>query len=78
MDPRRVELNRRHSREMEALLDQFTDVHPDIEPEVKGVQMTPEQDAAWSAFSAKLLSRHRAERSELADVIEVEQRNPAG
>lgn len=72
MDPRRIELNRKHSREMGALFNQFLDLHPNIESEVNGAQMTPEQDAAWTAFSAQLLARQQAERSALADVIEAE------
>ncbi|CRZ17742.1 hypothetical protein [Mycolicibacterium neworleansense] len=72
MDPRRIELNRKHSREMGALFNQFLDLHPTIESEVNGAQMTPEQDAAWTTFSAQLLARQQAERSALADVIEAE------
>ncbi|MBX8687761.1 hypothetical protein [Mycolicibacterium porcinum] len=75
MDPRRIELNRRHSREMSALFAQFHDAHPDIESEVDDAQMTPEQDAEWTAFSAALLARHQAERAALADLIEAEQKN---
>ena len=74
MDPRRIELNRRHSREMGLLFTQFLDVHPDVESEVHDAQMTAEQDAAWTDFSAELLARHQAERSALADEIEAEQR----
>jgi hypothetical protein len=74
MDPRRIELNRRHSREMGLLFTRFLDAHPDVESEVNGAQMTTEQDAAWTAYSAELLARHRAERSALADQIEAEQR----
>jgi hypothetical protein len=73
MDPRRIELNRRHSREMGLLFRQFLDAHPDVESEVDGEQMTPEQDDAWTAFSAELFHRHQAERSALADEIEAEQ-----
>jgi hypothetical protein len=73
MDPRRIELNRKHSREMGALFTRFLDAHPDVESEVNGAQMTPAQDAAWTAFSADLLARHQAERSALADQIEAEQ-----
>jgi hypothetical protein len=36
MDPRRTELNRRHSREMGLLFAAFLDAHPDIESEVDG------------------------------------------
>ncbi|MGV0781626.1 hypothetical protein [Mycolicibacterium peregrinum] len=72
MDPRRIELNRKHSREMGALFNQFLDLHPDVESEVNGAQMTPEQDAAWTVFNAQLLARQQAERSALADVIEAE------
>jgi hypothetical protein len=36
--------------------------------------MTAEQEAAWIAYSADVLARHRAERSALADQIEAEQR----
>jgi hypothetical protein len=75
MDPRRIELNRRHSQEMGALFNRFLDAHPDVESEVDGEQMTAEQDAAWAAFSAELLARHQAERSALADAIEAEQRS---
>jgi hypothetical protein len=75
MDPRRIELNRRHSREMGLLFAQFLEAHPDVESEVNGAQMTPAQDAAWTALSAELLARHQAERSALADEIEAEQRS---
>jgi hypothetical protein len=74
MDPRRIELNRTHSREMGLLFSRFLDAHPDVESEVNGAQMTAAQDAAWTAFSAGLLARHQAERSALADEIEAEQR----
>ncbi|CDP87929.1 MULTISPECIES: hypothetical protein [Mycolicibacterium] len=74
MDPRRIELNRRHSREMGALFSRFLDEHPDVESEVGDGQMTPEQDSAWAAYSAELLARQQAERSALADQIEAEQR----
>ncbi|MEU4677826.1 hypothetical protein [Micromonospora sp. NPDC023737] len=74
MDPRRIELNRRHSREMGRLFSTFLDAHPDVESEVDGAQMTAAQEAAWSAYSAEILGRHQAERSALADVIEAEQR----
>ena len=72
MDPRRIELNRTHSREMGLLFSRFLDAHPDVESEVNGAQMTAAQDAAWTAFSAGLLARHQAERSALADEIEAE------
>lgn len=72
MDPRRIELNRKQSREMGAVFAAFLESHPDIESEVHGAQMTPEQEAAWTAFSADLLARHQAERSALADQIEAE------
>ncbi|WP_280299391.1 hypothetical protein [Nocardia abscessus] len=74
MDPRRVELNRRHSREMGSLFHQFLDAHPDVESEVGTAPMTEAQQAAWTACSAELLARHRAERSALAAEIEAEQR----
>jgi hypothetical protein len=60
---------------MGLLFAQFLDAHPDVESEVNGAQMTPAQDAAWTAFSAELLARHQAERSALADTIEAEQRS---
>jgi hypothetical protein len=75
MDPRRIELNRRHSREMGLLFNRFLDAHPDVESEVDGEQMTADQEAAWSAFSAELFAQHQAERSALADRIEAEQRS---
>lgn len=75
MDPRRIELNRRHSREMNALFAQFHEAHPDIESELDDVQMTAEQDAEWTALSAGLLARQQAERAALADAIEAEQMN---
>ena len=74
MDPRRIELNRKHSREMGALFSRFLDDHPEVESEVNGEQMTEEQDVAWTQFSAELLARHQTERSALADEIEAEQR----
>jgi hypothetical protein len=73
MDPRRIELNRKHSREMGAMFARFLDDHPDVESEVNGEQMTAEQEVAWTQFSAELLARHQAERSALADEIETEQ-----
>jgi len=73
MDPRRIELNRRHSREMGLLFTQFLDAHPDVESEVHGAEMTPDHEAAWTAYSAELLARHQAERAALADAIEAEQ-----
>jgi hypothetical protein len=75
MDPRRIELNRRHSREMGLLFNRFLDLHPDIESELDGEQMSREQQAEWTAFSAELFARHQAERSALADQIEAEQRS---
>jgi hypothetical protein len=78
MDPRRIALNRRHSREMGLLFSAFLDTHPDVESEVDGAEMTADQDAAWSAYSAELFGRHQAERSALADEIEAEQRRRGG
>ncbi|MFI0366935.1 hypothetical protein ACH35V_03595 [Actinomadura sp. 1N219] len=76
MDPRRIRLNRRHSMEMGQLFAEFLNTRPDVESEVAGAQMTPEQDAAWTAFSAQLLARHQSERSALADELEAEQHRP--
>ncbi len=73
MDPRRIELNRRHSREMGLLFAAFLDAHPDVESEVPA-GMTADQDAAWTACSAELFARHQAERSALAAELEAEQR----
>jgi hypothetical protein len=70
MDPRRIELNRRHSLEMGSTFARFLDAYP----EVDGAQMTVAQEEAWSAFSGELLARHQAERSALAAEIEGEQR----
>jgi hypothetical protein len=78
MDPRRIELNRRHSREMGLLFSPFLDAHPDVESEVDGAEMTADQEAAWKAYSAELLGRHQAERSALAAEIEAEQRRHGG
>ena len=78
MDPRRIALNRWHSREMGLLFAAFLEVHPDVEFEVHGAQMTAEQDAAWSAFSAELFGRHQAERSALAAELEAEQGRRGG
>jgi hypothetical protein len=77
VDPRRIELNRRHSQEMGVLFARFLDDHPDVESEVDGAQMTSDQEAAWTACSAELLARQQAERSALADAIEAEQRRRA-
>lgn len=73
MDPRRIELNRRHSQEMGLLFAEFLETHPDIDAELSDA-MTDDEDAAWTAFSAQLLARHQAERAALADQIEAEQR----
>jgi hypothetical protein len=78
MDPRRIALNRRHSREMGLLFMAFFEVHPDVESEVQGAQMTAEQDAAWRAYSAELFGRHQAERSALAAELEAEQGRHGG
>ncbi|GAA2393791.1 hypothetical protein [Dactylosporangium salmoneum] len=77
MDPRRIDLNRQHSREMGRLFAAFLDAHPDVESEADGGDMTAEQDAAWRAYSDELLRRHQAERATLATVIEAEQRGHA-
>jgi hypothetical protein len=76
VDPRRIELNRRHSREMSLLYTQFLDAYPDAESEMDQDQMTAKEEAAWKAYSGELLARHQAERSALADTIEAEQRQP--
>ncbi|MEU8796465.1 hypothetical protein [Spirillospora sp. NPDC048819] len=73
MDPRRIALNRRHSLEMGSLFAKFLDAHPDVESEVDDAEMTEEQEAAWTAYSAELLRLHQAERSALADILEAEQ-----
>jgi hypothetical protein len=78
MDPRRIELNRRHSREMGLLFGAFLDIHPAVESEVNDAQMTADQEAAWTAYSAELLARHQAERSALAAEIEAERRRRGG
>ncbi|MFI5718619.1 hypothetical protein [Nocardia sp. NPDC051750] len=70
MDPRRIELNRRHSREMGKLHKRFLDAHPD--PEFGEIPMTDAEDAAWGAYSAELLARHQAEREALATQLEAE------
>jgi len=75
MDPRRIQLNRRHSIEMGRLFDRFCREHPDNE--FGFGESSPQADRderAWTAYSAELLARHRAERSALADVLEAEQR----
>ena len=77
MDPRRIELDRMHSQQLGVLFARFLDDHPDVESEVDGAQMTPAQEAAWTAYSAELLARQRAERSALSDAIEAEQRRGA-
>lgn len=74
MDPRRIELNRRHSREMGALFARFLETSPDVESEVDGAETTAAQEAAWSRYRAELLARQQAERSALVAEIEAEQR----
>jgi hypothetical protein len=74
MDPRRIELTRRQSIEMNVLLAEFLGVRPGLEAMYEGFEMTEEQDAAWTAYSADLLRRHQAERSALADEIKAERR----
>ena len=61
MDPRRIELSRRHSYEMGLLFSQFVDVHGAMAP-----------DATWVAYSADIVARHQVERSALAAEIAAE------
>ncbi|WP_165964528.1 hypothetical protein [Actinomadura sp. KC216] len=58
---------------MGQLFARFLEAHPGVESEIG---MTPEEDAAWTAYSAGLLARHQAERSSLADQLEAEQNRP--
>ncbi|MFF0500399.1 hypothetical protein ACFYU5_28655 [Nocardia aobensis] len=75
MDPRRMQLNRRHSIEMGRLFDRFCREHPDNEFGFGENSPVADRDEhAWTAYSAELLARHQAERSALADVLEAEQR----
>ncbi|TQM26445.1 hypothetical protein [Nocardia bhagyanarayanae] len=76
MDPRRIALNRRHSREMGELYRQFLNAHPTAE--FGDIPMTAAEDAAWGAYSADLLARHQRERAALAEQLEAEQRGRAG
>ncbi|WP_280495909.1 hypothetical protein [Nocardia asiatica] len=78
MHPRRIDLNRRHSREMGSLFCQFLRDHPDVESEIFPAAMTDAQDAAWTTYSAALFARHQAERSALAAEIEAERRQRDG
>ncbi|WP_280459783.1 hypothetical protein [Nocardia carnea] len=71
MDPRRIELNRRHSREMGELYRRFLDIHPEVECD--DLPMSDAEDAAWGEFSADMLARHQAERAALAAQLEAEQ-----
>lgn len=73
MDPRRIELNRRHSREMGKLYQRFLDIHPEVECD--DLPMSDAEDAAWGEFSADLLARHQAERAALAAQLEAEQQS---
>lgn len=68
MDPRRIELNRRHSYEMGLLFTEFVEAHPDV------ADMSTAHDAAWVAYSADLLARHNAERSAFAADMETKRR----
>ncbi|WP_227984654.1 hypothetical protein [Nocardia spumae] len=75
MDPRRIQLNRRHSIEMGRLFDRFCREHPDNEFGFGEHSAGADRDERmWTAYSAELLARHQAERSELADLLEAEQR----
>lgn len=76
MDPRRIELSRRHSREMGELYNRFLEAHPD--PRFGEIPMTQAEDTAWGAYSAALLGRHQAERAALAAQLEDEQRHRLG
>jgi hypothetical protein len=73
MDPRRVELSRRHSREMSSLFYEFVMSH-NVKSEFLMGEMTEEDEAAWDTYSAELLARHQAERNALAAELEAEQR----
>ncbi|WP_062994484.1 hypothetical protein [Nocardia mikamii] len=75
MDPRRIQLNRRHSIEMGRLFDRFCREHPANEFGFGENSPRADRDEqAWTAYSAELLARHQAERSALAEVLEAEQR----
>lgn len=76
MDPRRMELNRRHSREMGELYSRFLETHPDLR--FGEIPMTDAEDAAWGAYSAGLLGRQQAERAALAAQLEDERRPRTG
>jgi hypothetical protein len=71
--PRRVELSRRHSREMGALFYEFVMSH-DVKSEFLMGELTEEDEAAWDTYSAELFARHEAERRALAAELEAEQR----
>jgi hypothetical protein len=71
MDPRRIELSKRHSREMGSLFAEFVETHEVMSEFLMG-EMTPEDEAAWEAYSAKLLARHQAERAALAAELTAE------
>lgn len=70
IDPRRIELNRIHSREMGLLYQRFVEVEPAAEAEADGVPLTAQQEAGWRQFSADLRAQHHLERSALDNVID--------
>jgi hypothetical protein len=76
MDPRRIELSKRHSREMSSLFAEFIDTHEVMSEFLMG-EMTPDDEAAWDAYSAALLARHQAERAALAAELSAENDGPA-
>ncbi len=79
MDPRRIELNRRHSIELGRLFDQFCRDHPGNEFGFGEDTPDSERDGKlWDTYSAELLARQQAERSELADRLEAEPRGEPG
>jgi hypothetical protein len=65
MDPRRIELNRRHSLEMGSTFARFLDAYP----EVDGAQMTVAQEEAWSGDTLDL-SGDEATGGEVSRLLE--------
>ncbi|MGV0743836.1 hypothetical protein [Mycolicibacterium sp. XJ870] len=77
MDPRRIELSRRHCDEMGQLFAQFLE---DSISDESGIiaPMTDAEEAAWNAFSSGLYARHRAERAALAEALLQTSPTPTG
>jgi hypothetical protein len=65
-------LRTKHSHEMRALYLEFCRLNQTVEIDVDNAESTPEQDAAYTAFTAPVVAKFAREREALADQIRAE------